>query len=125
MNFSVNRDFHEDEESLSVFLALFSVLSSLSLLARFLLFCIPGRRRTHFWSRLVLEARRGQRSGKRLSLRHCHTILPGPSLEYPCSPRSPGTITSHICLPHAVSLSYSILFCLSCLTNQPPASSNG
>lgn len=70
----------------------FSLPFALSLFdaVRFLLFCIPGRRRADFWPRLVLEARRGQRSGKRLSLRHCHTILPGPSLEHPCSPHSPG-----------------------------------
>lgn len=42
---------------------------------------------TGSWARLVLEERRGQRSEKRLSLRHCHTILPpGPSLGYPRQP---------------------------------------
>lgn len=69
----VNRDFCEDQESLSSSFAL-----SLFDVVRFLLFRISRRRRTHFWPRLVLEARRGQRSGKRLSLRHCHTILPRP-----------------------------------------------
>lgn len=56
--------------SLPLFLPLSLVLSLFGV--RFLLFRIPGRRRTHFWPRLVLEARRGQRSGKRLSLQHRH-----------------------------------------------------
>jgi len=41
---------------------------------------------------------RGQRSGKRLSLRHCHTILPGPSFGYPCPPLSVIPARSpHVC----------------------------
>jgi len=68
---------------------------------------------------------RGQRSGKRLSLRHCHTILPGPSFGYPCPPLSviparsphvrarssrPHTWYTHIPPSLSLSLSLSFLF---------------
>lgn len=48
-----------------------------------------------------MEERRGQRSGKRLSLRHCHTILPRP-----CSPRNPDVITSHTSISFCLSFSH-------------------
>lgn len=100
----VNHDFREDEGSLFLSSALWS----------FYYFVFPGGEAdTGSRARLVLEERRGQRSEKRLSLQHCHTILPpGSSLGSPSAPSS-----------HSPSLSFSLSLVLFVHLHRAPITS--
>lgn len=54
-----------------------------------------------------MEERRGQRSEKRLSLRHCHTILPDRRLDIPVPPSAPPPNRSMYVSP-SLSVSFSL-----------------